>query len=107
MLRKSSDLYVAQNVFINADLSPAVAQLAYEARKVRREAALQRGAVVDNTMPTALLPVQHSTYDQHQSAVNDISTSTGQNVSSNSVLNAHAPDFKADALCSSLCNPMN
>ena len=106
MLRKSSDLYVAQNVFINADLSPAAAQLAYEARKVRREAATRRRAVVDNTMPTALLPVQQSTNDQHQSAVNDISTPTGQNASSNSVLNVHATDFKANALCSSSYNPM-
>ena len=36
MLRRSDDPFVANNIFINADLSPAAAKLAYEARKLRR-----------------------------------------------------------------------
>jgi hypothetical protein len=36
-LRDSDDEYVANNVFINPDLSPAAAQLAFEARERRRQ----------------------------------------------------------------------
>jgi hypothetical protein len=36
-LRDSDDEYVANNVFINADLSPAAARLAFEARERRRQ----------------------------------------------------------------------
>jgi hypothetical protein len=42
MLRRSDDPFVAKNIFINADLSPAAAKLAYEARKLRRSNMQQR-----------------------------------------------------------------
>jgi len=41
-LRKSDDDLIARNVFINPDLSPAAAKLAYEQRQRRRAAAAQR-----------------------------------------------------------------
>ena len=49
MLRNSTDQGVAHSVYINPDLSPAASQLAYEARKARRESAARRGRTsVDN-----------------------------------------------------------
>lgn len=36
LLRHSEDEYIAKNVYINPDLSPAAAKLAYEARQLRR-----------------------------------------------------------------------
>jgi hypothetical protein len=42
LLRKSTDAYISQNVYINPDLSPAAAKLAFEARKLRRTSRLQR-----------------------------------------------------------------
>jgi hypothetical protein len=53
MLRNSTDQYIASNVYINADLSPTAAQLAYEARKTRREAATRRRTAANSTALTA------------------------------------------------------
>jgi hypothetical protein len=41
-LRQSSDGYIAENVYFNADLSRAAAKLAYEQRQQRRESQLRR-----------------------------------------------------------------
>ena len=41
-LRNSTDPYIAANVYINQDLSPAAAKLAYETRVKRREANQRR-----------------------------------------------------------------
>ena len=41
-LRRSSDSYVATSVFINPDLPPAAAKLAYEGRQRRRESRSRR-----------------------------------------------------------------
>lgn len=41
-LSRSTDQDVANRVYINADLSPAASQLAYEARQARRQAAARR-----------------------------------------------------------------
>jgi len=43
-LRHVDDEYIANNVFINADLSPTAAKLAYESRKKRREFRMRRAA---------------------------------------------------------------
>jgi len=47
-LRHSTDEYVSKNVFINADLSPSAAKLAFEARKKRRDQ--------QNRHPAAVVP---------------------------------------------------
>lgn len=49
LLRNSSDRHVANNVYINADLSPAAAQLAFEARQARRQAAERRRNAPNNS----------------------------------------------------------
>jgi len=36
-MRNASDEYIRTNIFMNADLSPAAAKIAYESRKRRRE----------------------------------------------------------------------
>jgi hypothetical protein len=41
-LRQSDEKHIADNVYINADLSPAAAKLAYEARKLRRDTKQQQ-----------------------------------------------------------------
>jgi len=41
-LRQSYDEYIQKSIFINADLSPAAAKLAYESRKKRSENQTQR-----------------------------------------------------------------
>jgi len=53
-LRHSTDDYIRTNIFINADLSPSAAKLAYEARKRRRENRLRSTATeaVDDEMDT-------------------------------------------------------
>jgi hypothetical protein len=53
LLRKSADKYVADNIYVNPDLSPAAAKLAFEARVARRERRLLRGRVTTaNTQQT-------------------------------------------------------
>ena len=49
-LRKSDNDYIASNIYINPDLSPAAAKLAYEQRQRRRTAAAQR------PLQTTLMP---------------------------------------------------
>jgi hypothetical protein len=62
MLRNSTDQGVAHSVYINPDLSPAASQLAYEARKARRESAARRGrtsmdnATLSSTSREAAIP---------------------------------------------------
>jgi len=53
-LRQSYDEYIQKNIFINADLSPAAAKLAYESRKKRRENQTRRAvrAIDANHMHT-------------------------------------------------------
>jgi predicted metal-binding protein len=54
MLRNSTDQDVAHNVYINPDLSPAASQLAYEARRARRESVARRGRTpTDNAARTS------------------------------------------------------
>lgn len=53
-LRRSTEPYVAGNIYINADMSPAAAQLAFEARKARR-AARERRSNTNNTNNTATI----------------------------------------------------
>ena len=52
-LRRSTEPYVAGNIYINADLSPAAAQLAFEARKARRAATQRRQITGNNTNNTS------------------------------------------------------
>jgi hypothetical protein len=42
LLRQSGDKFIESNIFFNPDLSPAAAKVAYEQRKMRREAREQR-----------------------------------------------------------------
>jgi len=53
-LRRVNDKYIAQNVFINADLSPSAAKLAFETRKKRREAQKRRAAAGDRASGSGL-----------------------------------------------------
>ena len=62
LLRQSSQEYVANNIFINADLSPAAAKLAFEARKLRRAKKQQQ----ERTQPSA---GQSDVTDQHHGDV--------------------------------------
>jgi len=73
-LRYCSDEYVAASVFINADLAPAAAQLAYEARLKRRENRKRRS---DATTAATVAPAE--TMDQTLASV--ASPSTSQSVS--------------------------
>jgi hypothetical protein len=53
LLRNSTDEYIARNVYINPDLSPAAAKLAYEARKLRRATQRQQSDSVPANSGTA------------------------------------------------------
>ena len=69
MLRNSSDQYIASNVYINADLSPTAAQLAYEARKTRREAAARRRVAAHSSTPTSAAAAAADTSNNSSDAI--------------------------------------
>ena len=50
LLRRSDDPFVAGKIFINADLSPEQAKIAFEERQKRRQRKLARGSL-DPTVP--------------------------------------------------------
>jgi len=64
-LRRVDDKYIAQNVFINADLSPSAAKLAYEARMKRRESQRRRAAAGDRVSGSGLSSDARSNSSQH------------------------------------------
>ena len=66
-LRQSEDTYVATTVYINADLTPLEAQLAYEQRKARRD---RRSAIMATSLNVDAVP-----FEVQADACNTISTS--------------------------------
>ena len=64
-LRRVDDKYIAQNVFINADLSPSAAKLAYETRMKRRESQRRRAAAGDRVSGSGLASDARSNSSQH------------------------------------------
>jgi hypothetical protein len=50
-LRNADDEYIAANVYINPDLSPTAAKLAYQARKRRRENLIHRSTATAGDRP--------------------------------------------------------
>jgi len=70
-LRHCDDKYVRQSVYINADLSPAEAKLAYKKRQRRREQIARRQA---ETLNVALSPKNEAT-DTTVTGTNDLPVS--------------------------------
>jgi hypothetical protein len=66
LLRKSTDEYISQSIYINPDLSPAAAKLAFEARKLRRTSRQQRALAsgTNSTNETGTTRPRQSGIDQ-------------------------------------------
>jgi hypothetical protein len=66
LLRKSTDEYISQSIYINPDLSPAAAKLAFEARKLRRTSRQQRALAsgTNSTNETGTTRPRQSGVDQ-------------------------------------------
>jgi len=97
-LRRVSDKYIADNVFINADLSPTAAKLAYESRKKRRESRMRRAAagttsgsdVADDAPPSQSQP----SYSGDES-MDDLPLSSPGRVAPSAGVTAAADDKKS------------
>jgi len=74
-LRQATDDYIKTQEFINADLSPAAAKLAYESRKRRRENLKRHGAVEVESMDKA-----NDEYTPSGSGLNQQPTDNSSNV---------------------------
>jgi len=59
-LRQSDEKHIADNVYINADLSPAAAKLAYETRKLRRDTKHQQSHRHYGQLPQRDHPSHHN-----------------------------------------------
>jgi len=93
-LRRSTDPYVAGNIFINVDMSPAAAQLAFEARKARR-AATERRSNTNNTNNTNNAATITAVSDQSNSGVKE-SSSTPGSLDNGRITNTNQTNSTAD-----------